>query len=385
MYGYLGPNGCRQDDHDPAAARAAPPERRPRASCSASTPGATRCARTARVAYVAGEPFLWPALTGAETLRVPRAPARRHRRRLPRQLVERFQLDARKKIRALSKGNRQKVAADRRARHAARPAAARRAHQRPRPADGGGLPRLRRGGQGARADRVPLLAHPQRGRGAVRPRRDPARGPARRSRARSTSCATSARRRSRSRSQAARPQLPPLAGVSVESAGPNALRFEVSGGIGPLIAALAGHPVDDAHEPRALARGDLPAPLRQLRDRGRASAALRSLRRGARARAAIARACARQPSVRDARVRTLAFAYLFALRVYPARRLPPRLPDARGAPRVRPQLRRQQGAAPVLRRALRPAHSRRLHRLARRRHARDLRRRVRRCSPPCGR
>ena len=39
------------------------------------------------------------------------------------------------------------------------------------------------------------------------------------------------------------PQLPALADVHVQSAGPNALRFEVSGSIGPLIAALAGHPV----------------------------------------------------------------------------------------------------------------------------------------------
>jgi ABC-2 type transport system ATP-binding protein len=29
----------------------------------------------------------------------------------------------------------------------------------------------------------------------------------------------------------------------VQSAGPNALRFEVSGSVGPLIAALADHPV----------------------------------------------------------------------------------------------------------------------------------------------
>ena len=39
------------------------------------------------------------------------------------------------------------------------------------------------------------------------------------------------------------PELPALAGVQVQSAGPNALRFEVSGSVGPLIAALAGHPV----------------------------------------------------------------------------------------------------------------------------------------------
>jgi len=40
------------------------------------------------------------------------------------------------------------------------------------------------------------------------------------------------------------PEIPPLPGVTASSAGPNALRFEVSGSVGPLIAALAGHPVE---------------------------------------------------------------------------------------------------------------------------------------------
>jgi ABC-2 type transport system ATP-binding protein len=39
------------------------------------------------------------------------------------------------------------------------------------------------------------------------------------------------------------PELPRLPGVEIQSARPNALRFEVSGSIGPLIAALAEHPV----------------------------------------------------------------------------------------------------------------------------------------------
>jgi ABC-2 type transport system ATP-binding protein len=39
------------------------------------------------------------------------------------------------------------------------------------------------------------------------------------------------------------PELAPLHGVRSSSAGPNALRFEVSSGIGPLVAALAEHPV----------------------------------------------------------------------------------------------------------------------------------------------
>jgi ABC-2 type transport system ATP-binding protein len=39
------------------------------------------------------------------------------------------------------------------------------------------------------------------------------------------------------------PALPELEGVVGEMAGPNASRFEVSGSVGPLIAALGGHPV----------------------------------------------------------------------------------------------------------------------------------------------
>ena len=39
------------------------------------------------------------------------------------------------------------------------------------------------------------------------------------------------------------PELAPLPGVRVARAGASALRFEVSGGVGPLIAALAGQPV----------------------------------------------------------------------------------------------------------------------------------------------
>ncbi|GAA4104404.1 ABC transporter ATP-binding protein [Nonomuraea soli] len=63
-----------------------------------------------RLAYVPGDVNLWPALTGGEaidllgTLRGGLNEGRR------RELVERFELDPRKKARAYSKGNRQKVA-----------------------------------------------------------------------------------------------------------------------------------------------------------------------------------------------------------------------------------------------------------------------------------
>ncbi len=62
-----------------------------------------------RVAYVPGEPFLWPKMTSAETFEFL---ARLHGgtdAAYRDQLVERFKLDTSKRVRALSKGNRQKV------------------------------------------------------------------------------------------------------------------------------------------------------------------------------------------------------------------------------------------------------------------------------------
>ncbi|MFI7063812.1 ATP-binding cassette domain-containing protein [Kribbella sp. NPDC050124] len=63
-----------------------------------------------RLAYVPGEVNLWPNLTGGEVIDVLgdlRGGLNEHRRK---ELLERFQLDPTKKIRAYSKGNRQKVA-----------------------------------------------------------------------------------------------------------------------------------------------------------------------------------------------------------------------------------------------------------------------------------
>ncbi len=108
VYGYLGPNGSGKTTtirlllglHRPSGGRA-------ELFGLDAWRDPVRAHR--RVAYVAGEPFLWPSLTSAETFEFL---ARLHGgtdvsyRDL---LVERFQLDTRKKIRALSKGNRQKV------------------------------------------------------------------------------------------------------------------------------------------------------------------------------------------------------------------------------------------------------------------------------------
>jgi ABC-2 type transport system ATP-binding protein len=108
VYGYLGPNGAGKTTtirlllglHRPTSGRAA------LFGCDvwASPVEAHR-----RVAFVAGEPALWPSLTGGETLEFL---ARLHGTvdtRYRAELVERFELDTRKKVRALSKGNRQKV------------------------------------------------------------------------------------------------------------------------------------------------------------------------------------------------------------------------------------------------------------------------------------
>jgi ABC-2 type transport system ATP-binding protein len=108
VYGYLGPNGAGKTTtirlllglHRPSAG-----------SAQLFGIDATRdpVAAHRHVAYVAGEPFLWPALTSAETfeylarLRGGADVAYRE------ELVRRFKLDVDKKVRALSKGNRQKV------------------------------------------------------------------------------------------------------------------------------------------------------------------------------------------------------------------------------------------------------------------------------------
>src|SRR5919106_6396532 len=62
-----------------------------------------------RVAYVPGEATLWPSLTGAETLHLLGKVHRSIDQAYRDELVERFSLDPAKKVRAYSKGNRQKL------------------------------------------------------------------------------------------------------------------------------------------------------------------------------------------------------------------------------------------------------------------------------------
>jgi len=62
-----------------------------------------------RLAYVAGEANLWPSLTGAETLHLLGRVQGKVDEAYREELITRFDLDASKKVRAYSKGNRQKI------------------------------------------------------------------------------------------------------------------------------------------------------------------------------------------------------------------------------------------------------------------------------------
>lgn len=63
-----------------------------------------------RLAYVPGETMLWPSLTGEETLHLLGKVHGKVDEAYKKVLIERFQFDPSKKVRAYSKGNRQKIA-----------------------------------------------------------------------------------------------------------------------------------------------------------------------------------------------------------------------------------------------------------------------------------
>ncbi len=243
VYGYLGPNGSGKTTtirlllglHRPSAGVA-----------EAFGIDAWRdpVAAHRRLAYVSGEPYLWPSLTGAETLELP---ARLHGGTdvsYRQALVGRFQLDVSKKVRALSKGNRQKVQLV--------AALATRAEllllDEPTsgldPADGGRVSRLRQGGPRTRADGVSVLSHIL---GEVEVLCDRV-GILRAGKLVDQGTLEELRKLATHTVEVTFagdvPQLAPLAGVTVHDAGPRSLRFDVSGGsVGPLIDALAGHGV----------------------------------------------------------------------------------------------------------------------------------------------
>jgi ABC-2 type transport system ATP-binding protein len=194
------------------------------------------------VAYVGGEPFLWPSLTSAETFEFL---ARLHGDTdvaYRDVLVERFQLDVDKKTRALSKGNRQKVQLI--------AALATRAQLLLLDEPTSGLDPLmevafRECVQEAkeRGQTVFLSSHILSEVEALCDRV----GILREGRLVDQGTLAELRHLTAQTVEVTfagpPPQLPALAGVQSTSAGANALRFEVTGSIGPLIAALAEHPV----------------------------------------------------------------------------------------------------------------------------------------------
>ncbi len=241
VYGYLGPNGAGKTTtirlllglHRPTAGRA-----------ELFGLDATRDAVGAhrRIAYVAGEPFLWPALSAAETFafleRVRGGTDAAYRD----VLVERFQLQTDKKVRALSKGNRQKVQLV--------AAFASRADLLVLDEPTSGLDPLMEV-----AFRDTVAEARERGRtvflsshilSEVEALCDRV-GILRDGRLIEQGTLADLRHLSAQTVEVTfpgePPALPPLPGVHVVPAGANALRCEVHGSVGPLIAALAGHPV----------------------------------------------------------------------------------------------------------------------------------------------
>jgi ABC-2 type transport system ATP-binding protein len=241
VYGYLGPNGAGKTTtirlllglHRPTGGRAW--------LFGVDAWGDPVTAHR-RLAYVAGEPFLWPSLTSAETFEFL---ARLHGdtdvayRDL---LVERFQLDTHKKVRALSKGNRQKVQLI--------AALATRADLLLLDEPTSGLDPLMEvafreciNEAKDRGQTVFLSSHILSEVEALCDRV----GILRKGRLVDEGTLAELRHLSAQTVEVTfdgpTPELPPLPGVQVAHAGPSALRLEVSGPIGPLIHALAEHPV----------------------------------------------------------------------------------------------------------------------------------------------
>jgi polyether ionophore transport system ATP-binding protein len=241
VYGYLGPNGAGKTTtirlllglHRPSTGQA-----------EVFGVDAWRNPVTAhkRVAFVSAEPNLWPALTGGETLeflarvRGGTDPSYRDA------LVERFQLDADKKVRALSHGNRQKVQLI--------AAFASRAELLILDEPTGGLDPLmemafRETVREAkeRNQTVFLSSHVLSEVEAVCDRV----GILREGRLADQGTLADLRHLSAQTIEVSFdgrvPKLAALPGVNVAEAGANALRFEVSGSVKPLLAALADQPV----------------------------------------------------------------------------------------------------------------------------------------------
>jgi polyether ionophore transport system ATP-binding protein len=241
VYGYLGPNGAGKTTtirlllglHRPTAGRA---------ELFGLDAWNEPVAAHRRVAYVAGEPYLWPSLTSAETFEFLARVRGKTDVAYRDALVDRFALDTSKKVRALSKGNRQKVQLI--------AAFASRADLLILDEPTSGLDPLMEVAfretvheAKARGQTVFLSSHILSEVEALCDRV----GILREGRLVEEGTLAELRHLSAQTVEVTFdgpvPQLPELPGVLVAPAGANSLRFEVTGGVGPLIGALAQHPV----------------------------------------------------------------------------------------------------------------------------------------------
>ncbi len=241
VYGYLGPNGAGKTTtirlllglHRPTAGRA---------ELFGVDAWDAPVQAHRRIAYVAGEPFLWPSLTGAETFELLASLHGGTDVGYRDRLVERFALDTRKKVRALSKGNRQKVQLI--------AALSTRADLLLLDEPTSGLDPLME-----MAFRKSIREAKERGQtvflsshilSEVEALCDRA-GILRQGRLVDEGTLAQLRHLSAQTVEVTFdgpvPELPLIAGVRVAQLGPSALRFEVSNGVAGLIAALAPHPV----------------------------------------------------------------------------------------------------------------------------------------------
>ena len=314
VYGYLGPNGSGKTTtirlllglHRPSAGRV---------DLFGLDAWHSPVAAHREVAYVAGEPFLWPALTGEETFEF-LAQVRGGTDGAYRDiLIERFKLDPAKKVRALSKGNRQKVQLI--------AAFASRAQLLILDEPTSGLDPLMEvafrqtvNEAKERGQTIFLSSHILSEVEALCDRV----GILREGRLIDEGTLSELRHLSVQTLDVTFAGAPPsfdgLPGVEVTSAGPNALHFEVTGEITQLIDALAGHPVVALNSRQPSLRRSFyitttaPAPMPAASDTATEAAHGSTATDLTAARALAGRA------FRDARVRTASFGCLFVLIAY---------------------------------------------------------------------
>ena len=171
--GFLGPERGRARRRRSGSCSASSDRPRGRPSSSASTASATSWPSTAGWPRWAARRRCGPASPGPRPSTCSGQVHGRVDAAYRDELVERFDLDPSQEGPGLLQGQPPEGGADRRPHVPPRPAGPRRADVRARPAEGARVPALRGRGPRPRPDRVPLVARPRRGRGPVRPGRDP--------------------------------------------------------------------------------------------------------------------------------------------------------------------------------------------------------------------